>query len=286
MITWFAGACALITPLDGVKPVEEIPFTTSQAEEIVPSATALADQTETAVVAAAWSFETGTRSGDSSDPSVVVNIHYPILSGASEADNQAFNNAVQTVEDEVVADFLAGLAENNIEAAPNTAEQISSCLGGYTILHASTRIVSLTLDFSNYVSGAAHPISFQHTLNYDFDTHKVLSLADLFIPDSDYLNRIAGYAQQDLTAREMLFYPEGAAAEAQNYQSWVLSNEGLTVLFDVYQVAPYAAGPQQVTIPFEALADMLQPTALEQIHASVVYLKVNSAPVEYPEATP
>jgi hypothetical protein len=33
----------------------------------------------------------------------------------------------------------------------------------------------------------------------------------------------------------------------------------MLVFFDPYQVAPYAAGPQAVTIPYAALADVADP---------------------------
>jgi len=51
----------------------------------------------------------------------------------------------------------------------------------------------------------------------------------------------------------------GAAASAKNYQSWTISKKGLGIDFDSYQVAPYAAGPQHVLIPYSAVKDIIKP---------------------------
>jgi len=46
---------------------------------------------------------------------------------------------------------------------------------------------------------------------------------------------------------------------AENYQNWVLTPDALVFTFEQYQVAPYAAGPQTVTIPLSDVQDILAP---------------------------
>jgi hypothetical protein len=52
---------------------------------------------------------------------------------------------------------------------------------------------------------------------------------------------------------------EGAGPRTDNFARWALVEEGLTIFFDPYQVAPWAAGPQAVTIPRAALAEVAAP---------------------------
>ena len=47
----------------------------------------------------------------------------------------------------------------------------------------------------------------------------------------------------------------GTAPEAENFSSFALTPEGIRIFFQPYQVAPWAAGPQVVDIPLDALAD-------------------------------
>ena len=87
----------------------------------------------------------------------------------------------------------------------------------------------------------------------------MLALSDLFKADSDYLGAIADYAVNDLKARDALFFEEGAAPTAENYQIWNLTPEGLLITFDPYQVAPYAAGTQEVLVPYLELLEIIDP---------------------------
>jgi hypothetical protein len=102
-------------------------------------------------------------------------------------------------------------------------------------------------------------------LNYDLKNGKQLKLADLFKPGSKYLQAIATYSIADLKkqGKEKGLTDEeierGAAADAKNYQSWNITKRGLAISFDSYQVGPYAAGPQSVTVPYSALKDLISP---------------------------
>jgi hypothetical protein len=52
---------------------------------------------------------------------------------------------------------------------------------------------------------------------------------------------------------------KGAAAELSNYDNWAITKKGLRITFDPYQVGPYAAGPQQVVVPYSALKEIIKP---------------------------
>ena len=119
----------------------------------------------------------------------------------------------------------------------------------------------LSLMFVNFFYlGGAHPGSYHWSVNYDFSTGQELTLGDLFIPGSPYLERISEYCIPELTEKlEFDIWEEGAVPTPENYQVWALTSEGVLIIFDEYQVAPYAAGPQQVIVPFEILIDIIHP---------------------------
>ena len=52
----------------------------------------------------------------------------------------------------------------------------------------------------------------------------------------------------------------GAGATAGNYENWTITKKGLGIIFDAYQVGPYAAGPQYVLVPYPALKEMIDST--------------------------
>lgn len=143
------------------------------------------------------------------------------------------------------------MAEDNPGAL--AAEQV--------VLDGGHRVIGLIFEIVSYFGGA-HPGSHHRGFNYDLTAARVLSLGDLFKPGSDYLQEIAEYSIAELSKnREILFedFEQYASPAPENYGVWSITPGGLLIVFEEYQVAPYAAGPQYVVVPYEALAGMLAP---------------------------
>jgi hypothetical protein len=81
----------------------------------------------------------------------------------------------------------------------------------------------------------------------------MLDLDDLFLPDVDHLAALAAFWEADITSRDPAFWPDGASPADVNYRNWNITPDGLLITFDEYQVAPYAAGPQEIEVPYIAL---------------------------------
>lgn len=135
----------------------------------------------------------------------------------------------------------------------NTADKV--------ILDVGLPVISLLFQTSEYFGGA-HPLEQHTTITYDLSNGRVLNLSDLFTPGADYLARISQYCIQELYRNNSL-EPEqirsGAAPLVENYQNWSLTPNGLLITFEEYQVGPYAAGPQWILVPFDSLADLINP---------------------------
>ena len=127
------------------------------------------------------------------------------------------------------------------------------------VMNAGHDVLSV-LFVNFFYLGGAHPGSYHWSLNYDFTTGQELSLGDLFVPGSAYLERIAEYCSEQLRQHlEFDIWEDGAAPTSENYQVWTITSGGLLIIFDEYQVAPYAAGPQQVIVPYDILTDIIHP---------------------------
>jgi len=139
----------------------------------------------------------------------------------------------------------------------------------YNVVLLNSKLVSVRLVGSEYITGAAHPNNYYLTFNYDFDSQKELEFSDLFKEGSNYLKIVSDRAVADLKNRFEEMYGEGAEANfdwiengagprIENYQKITLSREALTIYFDPYQVAAYAAGGQEVKIPYESMSAILK----------------------------
>ena len=154
------------------------------------------------------------------------------------------------------------------ETADLPAETLNSTLdAGYDFRYATDDLISLEFGEGSYERGAAHGSSLTVVLNYDVKNGKKLALGDLFNPKSNYLKTISDYCIKELKERakkqdSMILADQletGAGAHADNYRAWAITKKGLWITFDPYQVAAYAAGPQNVLVPYSVLRDIIKP---------------------------
>ncbi|MBI4067823.1 DUF3298 and DUF4163 domain-containing protein [Candidatus Kaiserbacteria bacterium] len=109
-------------------------------------------------------------------------------------------------------------------------------------------VVSAKLVFSTYMGGA-HGIASIYGLNYDRETGRELTLDDALAMIGLSLTEVAERAKAELTAKlgSDIISPEGADPTPENYATFIVGPEQVTFVFQVYQIAPYAAGPQEVS---------------------------------------
>jgi hypothetical protein len=197
-----------------------------------------------------------------------VDAEYPQIEGDTRFDN--FNREARNLITKDVAAFKTSETSTETDSGTETpAETIDSTLDiGYEIRYATDDLISAEFTEGSYERGAAHGNSNTTVVNYDVKNGKKLALADLFNPKSNFLNVISEYCLKDLRERakkdkDAMFDEEmmksGASPRADNYRAWAITRKGLWITFDPYAVAPYAAGPQHVLVPYPALKDILKP---------------------------
>lgn len=165
--------------------------------------------------------------------------------------------AVEKMENDEVALFKKNLADMSKDA------EVKDCTLEVSLSKQSStpRYRSLVLISSQDLHGA-HPGYITDIVNYDSKSDKIVKLSDLFLPGTPYLKKLSAYCSRQLKARgltqDAMFSP-GVAPKPDNYKLFYLKPGKLVIYFDVYQVASYADGPQEVAVPLSELAGMLRP---------------------------
>jgi hypothetical protein len=194
-------------------------------------------------------------------PKVTIEITRPVLMGAPAAQIEVFNKAADEIIAKAIEEFKKGLLEMEGAGIPDNAPAdlpTSTIDVSYEPVTTTSSLLSLRFGVGFYARGAAHPGGYYVTLNYDVKMGKVLALADLFQPSARYLQVLAGYCIKQLSAKQVLDFPEGAEPTEENYRNWNIKADGLLISFDSYQVAPYAAGPQEVVVPYSVLKNFVK----------------------------
>jgi hypothetical protein len=203
-------------------------------------------------------------------PKYEIDVSYPQIEGAAGSTFDKFNRAGRSLVMRKIVDFRKDMNEMAAEPEAVETSETGSDLGiGYSIGIARDDLISVEFDIGGYYQGAAHPNSYTEVINFDVKNGKVLKLADLFKPGSKYLAALSAYAIKDLKAQAKAKGPDsmlddetiqtGAGPAVKNFKSWTVTKKGIALTFDAYQVAPYAAGPQQVIVPYSVLKDLINP---------------------------
>ena len=144
-----------------------------------------------------------------------------------------------------------------------------------TLLSAKTRyrnknLTIIELNTWQYYTGAAHGISATQFLNWDNDAGQVLGLANILQPGKhqDYIAALKQAHAQWLSTN-----PD-AQRDPQNYErlwpfqssdNFALTDVGVVVKYDSYQIAPYSSGQPELVIPYNNLQGILKPQYIPAI---------------------
>lgn len=138
-----------------------------------------------------------------------------------------------------------------------------------TLLAAKARyrnrdLTVIELNTWQYMTGAAHGISATQFLNWDNKTGKVLGLSNVLVPGQ--ADAYAAALQQAHSAWAAQ-HPDAQNDPATFARLWpfqpsnnfAITDAGLVVKYDSYQIAPYSSGQPELLIPYSALEGILRP---------------------------
>jgi hypothetical protein len=226
-------------------------FLTKEREEITPPQKEEESATTTEKEAFSVVEETISNEGDI----WLVDISYPQLVG----EGRAFEDINEGIENEVEA-IQEGFFENLDEEIPSfvPAGAKSALYIEFEEVTESETTISVPLLVSDYTAGAAHPNNYMRTMTYDRRTGREVRLEGLFSSD-DYLMQLSlisresllkgGNGQYEVENSEWL--QQGTAPREENFQEFLINDSTLIIIFNPYQVAPYAAGILRARIPID-----------------------------------
>lgn len=199
-----------------------------------------------------------TRTFNEDNGRYTVTVEYPELQGISAPGvREKVNGAIKTGVYNQIAAFQAANASN----MPLGEEDFKSSFDGqFDVSLLTASFFSGIMTYSDYSSGAAHANSYNVALNYNLKTGEAVTLGKLFESlgaSSGYMSRLGAYARRDLIRQfgdgesAIGFIDFGSTPTAENYANFTLNEQGLSIHFDPYQVAPYAAGSPTIAIPYD-----------------------------------
>lgn len=212
--------------------------------------------TETAVIPAAtpWaSVEVEKKLINESNQYYTIDAAYPVTK-----DERITVQLKGFVEEQIAAfkDDTSWVTDPSIESASEGSLSLDINYREDRSTHADTYIFSIVT-----YTGGAHGLQVTRTFAFD-EAGKAIGVTDLFTNGEAGLKTVATFVQKEITKKNISdasWIAEGAAASAENYQTFVISDTGVTFVFDPYQVAPYAAGTQNILVPLSVFKGIANP---------------------------
>lgn len=162
--------------------------------------------------------------------------------------------------------YARGLARDFVDTAKDEKPEPAPWSGEltYDVVRNDAQMIVVAFTWYTY-TGGAHPNATSEHFNFLLPEGARVEIAELFTPKG--LQRISDISiaklKRDLTGPDGMsdidWIKRGAGPNARNFASFSMLPRELVVVFDSYQVAAYAAGPQEVRIPRSQLKDVLRP---------------------------
>lgn len=108
--------------------------------------------------------------------------------------------------------------------------------------------------------GAAHPLVWYRSFNYNLANQQSITFDSLFQPGSQPLQVILPIVQKTLADRyrAAVSIPPATGLQPANYQSFAITNDAIVFFFDQNALQP-AMEATQVSVPRSAIASMISP---------------------------
>ena len=193
---------------------------------------------------------------------VSAHVDVPQIEGGEEV--SAVNDAIEAYTDTIIAQY-----EADAEIVGDEGHYDLNI--SHTVVTDNENIFAIRFDETLVMNSGNQSVMIY---NVDKSTGKILTLADLFLPDSDYIAVLTENIQEQMQARmdadESVHYWLHDEIEAMNFKElppdvafYVNENGELVIVFNEGDVAPMYMGLEEFAIPAEVTADIAQPGLLK-----------------------
>ena len=222
-------------------PTSDTQVTTERAEPTTTSASATSHAEEPYVL--------GSTRVTGSTEHATYDVGIPQLSGGDPAVTAEFNESMRAA----LQDQIDGHQGLDFALSDGYSSGAS---------HIGRHVVSVE-QITDWIAvpPGAHGDSLIATVTIDTDTAQPITLGDAFTDLDAGLSRLSEQAAKILpsTRAGESFERSGIEPTVANFANWTASPEGMNIHFGDYQVGAYGIGLITITVPWNALSDVLAP---------------------------
>jgi len=186
----------------------------------------------------------------------IENLKYPTLISApnNKAQNQVNKILLQHIKHSYKRYFKLMKEMEKMKTDPICKESPSVCkfeyITNYKVKFNSNN--KLSIIFNDYqFTGGAHGNTVISSYNFDLKSGNQLTLDD-FLPSEREYEKVTNYALAYMKKHPEIFYSDStefADFKVTNETNFFLSDKGIVLIFQQYEVGPYVSGNPSIFIP-------------------------------------
>ncbi len=131
---------------------------------------------------------------------------------------------------------------------------------GFSVVYGKESLLVIMERGYDYPFGAAHGMPVMNHVHIDSRTGEFYELEDLFLENSDYtgiLSEIVRSQMIDMTGSDSEMYWLDSYDGISSDQQFYITDKGLNLYFQPYEIAPYAAGFPTFMVTFGEIGDII-----------------------------
>lgn len=175
-----------------------------------------------------------------------IQVFYPRIVGM---ENQAFQKSMN----QSIVRLTQELIDKQVGDSPSTVVDL---IGYFEIKNNQRDVLSLSLSNYTYHYHAAHGMTYIKSLNFDLKEEGLLTLADLFKPESNYIGRLSEIIQRQIKEREIFLLNPFTPISAN--QDFYIADKTLVIYYQLYELTAYAYGFPMFPISLYEIQDIIR----------------------------
>ncbi len=146
------------------------------------------------------------------------------------------------------------------------------------VVRVDAQVISLRM-FTYEYWGGVHPSYTYIGVTFDAQTGDVLALSDLIDDFDAFRTQANDYILTQLNSAyssELFYDYEDTVSAMWDDPVWYLDAAGITIVFNIYEIGPYAMGATFITLPYETFGDYIQDSYSALNGSCVMQLEQNT----------
>lgn len=214
-----------------------------------------------------YKYDEETIYNDEKEVLINLNIQYPVIKSENKDEGIA---KINSYYEDVKKDFIERVKKFGVEMATEDIKYAKENKMEY-MPHEYSKTIELSYDGKDVVSflgleymntGGAHPNSIQESYNFDLNTGAKLTLAEAMgITQEEALSKVYEKVESEIKAKEKTekgyYFEEYLDSIKKDFDdtNFYITEKGITVYYQVYVLAPYAAGYPTFELSKEELGE-------------------------------